>query len=309
VLRHFLTLRDFTKGEILEIIDLARKIKEESLRREFIPYLNKQTLAMIFEKSSTRTRVSFEVGIYQLGGIGLFLSKNDLQLGRGEPMKDTARVISRMCDLVMIRTYDQKSLEEFANYSLVPVINGLTDTYHPVQLMADYLTMIEYNKANNPTVAYIGDGNNMANSWLMLASKLGFTLKIATPKGYEPDPQVVKDALNFAKESGAKIEFFNDPSQAIKDADVVTTDTWISMGQEAEKEKRIKDFRGFEINSKLMQLAKKDAIFLHCLPAYRGYEVSEEVFETHSKEIFDEAENRLHAQKGIMVWLDRKRSE
>ncbi len=309
MLRHFLTLRDFTKGEILEIIDLARKIKEESLRREFIPYLNKQTLAMIFEKSSTRTRVSFEVGIYQLGGIGLFLSKNDLQLGRGEPMKDTARVISRMCDLVMIRTYDQKSLEEFANYSLVPVINGLTDTYHPVQLMADYLTMIEYNKANNPTVAYIGDGNNMANSWLMLASKLGFTLKIATPKGYEPDPQVVKDALNFAKESGAKIEFFNDPSQAIKDADVVTTDTWISMGQEAEKEKRIKDFRGFEINSKLMQLAKKDAIFLHCLPAYRGYEVSEEVFETHSKEIFDEAENRLHAQKGIMVWLDRKRSE
>ncbi|NPA03623.1 MAG: ornithine carbamoyltransferase [Epsilonproteobacteria bacterium] len=308
-MRHFLTLRDFTKGEILEIIDLARKIKEESLRREFIPYLNKQTLAMIFEKSSTRTRVSFEVGIYQLGGIGLFLSKNDLQLGRGEPMKDTARVISRMCDLVMIRTYDQKSLEEFANYSLVPVINGLTDTYHPVQLMADYLTMIEYNKANNPTVAYIGDGNNMANSWLMLASKLGFTLKIATPKGYEPDPQVVKDALNFAKESGAKIEFFNDPSQAIKDADVVTTDTWISMGQEAEKEKRIKDFRGFEINSKLMQLAKKDAIFLHCLPAYRGYEVSEEVFETHSKEIFDEAENRLHAQKGIMVWLDRKRSE
>ena len=308
-MRHFLSLKEYSKEEILAIIALAQSIKEEAKRKEFVPYLKNQTLAMIFEKSSTRTRVSFEVGIYQLGGIGLFLSKNDLQLGRGEPMKDTARVISRMCDMVMIRTYEQEKLEEFANFSSVPVINGLTNEYHPVQLMADYLTMIEYNKADNPTVAYVGDGNNMAHSWLMLASKLGFTLRIATPKGYEPKEEIIQDAMAFAKESGAKIELLNDPKEAVKDADVVTTDTWISMGQEDEKEKRLKDFQGFEVNNALMALAKEDAIFLHCLPAYRGYEVSEEVFEAHAKEIFDEAENRLHAQKGIMVWLDRQRSK
>ncbi len=291
------------------MIELARTIKERAKKRDFVPYLQNQTLAMIFEKSSTRTRVSFEVGIYQLGGIGLFLSKNDIQLGRGEPMKDTARVVSRMCDMVMIRTYAQETLEEFAAYSQVPVINGLTDKYHPVQLMADYLTMIEYGKAQDPVVAYIGDGNNMAHSWLMLASKLGFTLRIATPKGYEPSSEVVQDALEFAKRSGATIELGNDPKEAVRGADVVTTDTWISMGQEEEKERRLKDFDGFMVDEELMRLAKPDAIFLHCLPAYRGYEVSEEVFEAHADEIFDEAENRLHAQKGVMVWLDRKRSE
>ncbi len=291
------------------MIELARTIKKQAKKKDFVPYLQNQTLAMIFEKSSTRTRVSFEVGIYQLGGIGLFLSKNDIQLGRGEPMKDTARVVSRMCDMVMIRTYAQETLEEFARYSQVPVINGLTDKYHPVQLMADYLTMIEYDKAKDPVVAYVGDGNNMAHSWLMLASKLGFTLRIATPKGYEPDSEVVEDALAFAKESGATIELGYDPKAAVRDADVVTTDTWISMGQEDEKERRLKDFAGFMVDEALMSLAKPDAIFLHCLPAYRGYEVSEEVFEAHADEIFDEAENRLHAQKGVMVWLDRKRSE
>jgi len=306
-LRHFLTLRDFSKEEILEMIELARQIKAEAKRKEYVPYLKNQTLAMIFEKSSTRTRVSFEVGIYQLGGIGLFLSKNDIQLGRGEPMKDTARVVSRMCDMVMIRTFEQEKLEEFAAYSSVPVINGLTDTYHPVQLMADYLTMIEYDKADSPIVAYVGDGNNMAHSWLMLASKLGFTLRIATPKGYEPNSQIVEEALEFAKKSGALIELLHDPKEAVKGADVVTTDTWISMGQEEEKQKRLKDFQGFQVDSEMMNLAKPDAIFLHCLPAYRGYEVSEEVFEAHANEIFDEAENRLHAQKGVMVWLDRKR--
>ncbi len=306
-MRHFLTLRDFTKEEILEMIDLARSIKKETMKREYVPYLEHQTLAMIFEKSSTRTRVSFEVGIYQLGGIGLFLSKNDIQLGRGEPMKDTARVIGRMCDMVMIRTFEQSKLEEFAAFSRVPVINGLTNEYHPVQLMADYLTMLEFGKANDPVVAYIGDGNNMTHSWLMLASKLGFTLRIATPKGYEPLPQIVEDAKRFAKESGARIEIGHDPKWAIEGADVVTTDTWISMGQEDEKEKRLKDFAGFEVDRSLMSLAKPDAIFLHCLPAYRGYEVSEEVFEKYADVIFSEAENRLHAQKGIMVWLDRKR--
>ena len=308
-MRHFLTLKDFSKEEILEMIGLARTIKEQAKKRDFVPYLQNQTLAMIFEKSSTRTRVSFEVGIYQLGGIGLFLSKNDIQLGRGEPMKDTARVVSRMCDMVMIRTYAQETLEEFAAYSQVPVINGLTDKYHPVQLMADYLTMIEYDKAKDPVVAYVGDGNNMTHSWLMLASKLGFTLRIATPKGYEPDKEIVEDALEFAKTSGATIELGHDPKTAVRDADVVTTDTWISMGQEEEKDRRIKDFEGFMVDEALMSLAKPNAIFLHCLPAYRGYEVSEEVFEAHADEIFDEAENRLHAQKGVMVWLDRKRSE
>ncbi len=306
-MRHFLTLEDFTKEEILEIIDLAAKIKKEAKNGDFKPYMKNKTLGMIFEKSSTRTRVSFEVGIYQLGGVGLFLSSNDLQLGRGEPIKDTARVISRMVDMVMIRTYEQEKLEEFASYSKVPVINGLTDKYHPVQLMADYLTMIEYNKDKNPVVAYVGDGNNMTHSWMLLASKLGFELRVATPKGYEPLEEVIKSCEEFSKSSGGKIVYTNDPKTAVKDADVVTTDTWVSMGQEDEKEKRIRDFQGYMVDKKLMSLAKEDAIFLHCLPAYRDYEVSEEILEKYSETVFDEAENRLHAQKGIMVWLDSKR--
>ena len=308
-MRHFLTLADFSKDELLEMIDLAIKIKKQTKAKEFVPYLEKQTLGMIFEKSSTRTRVSFEVGIYQLGGVGMFLSSNDLQLERGEPLKDTARVVSSMVDMVMIRTFEHSKLEEFASYSKVPVINGLTDSYHPVQLMTDYLTMIEFNKADNPVVAYVGDGNNMTHSWLYLAAKLGFELRVATPVGYECDAEIVKRALEMAKESGAKITFSNDQKEAVKGCDVVTTDTWVSMGQEAEKEKRIKDFAGFMVDSELMSLAKDDAIFLHCLPAYRGYEVSEEVFEKYADVIFTEAENRLHAQKGIMVWLDSKRGE
>jgi ornithine carbamoyltransferase len=306
-MRHFLTLKDFSKEEILEMIDLAIKIKKEAKSRNYVPYLKDQTLGMIFEKSSTRTRVSFEVGIHQLGGKGLFLSSNDLQLGRGEPMKDTARVISRMVDMVMIRTYEQSKIEEFASFSKVPVISGLTDSYHPVQLMTDYLTMAEHGKDKNAVVAYVGDGNNMTHSWLMLASKLGFELRIATPKGYEVDASILADALEFAKQSGAIIKIGNDPKLAVAGASVVTTDTWISMGQEAEKEKKVKDFAGYMVDSKLMSLAQKDAMFLHCLPAYRDYEVSEEVFEAHSDEIFDEAENRLHAQKAVMVWLDKKR--
>ncbi|KFL34771.1 MULTISPECIES: ornithine carbamoyltransferase [unclassified Sulfurospirillum] len=307
-MRHFLTLKDYSKEEILEIIDLAIKIKKQAKKGKFKPYLENQTLGMIFEKSSTRTRVSFEVGIHQLGGKGLFLSSNDLQLGRGEPMKDTARVISRMVDIVMIRTFAQSTLEEFAAYSRVPVISGLSDSYHPVQLMADYLTMVEYKKDQNPIVAYVGDGNNMTHSWLMLASKLGFELRVATPKGYEVDATILEEALAFAKESGAVITIGNDPKEAIKGATVVTTDTWVSMGQEAEKAKRIADFQGFMVDDAMMDLAEKDAMFLHCLPAYRDYEVSESVFEAHADEIFDEAENRLHAQKAVMVWLDRHRN-
>ena len=305
-MRHFLTLRDFTRNELQEMIDLAVTIKAQTKAGEYVPYLKNQTLAMIFEKSSTRTRVSFETGIYQLGGTGLFLSSRDIQLGRGEPMKDTARVISRMVDMVMIRTFEQSKLEEFARYSRVPVINGLTDSFHPVQLMTDYLTMLEFGK-ENPVVAYVGDGNNMAHSWLYLAAIMGFELRVATPEGYECDPAVVADARKLAEIYGGTLKLGHDPKEAVAGADVVTTDTWVSMGQEEEKEKRIKDFAGFMVDSEMMSLAKSDAIFLHCLPAYRGYEVSEEVFEAHAEEIFTEAENRLHAQKGIMVWLDQQR--
>lgn len=307
-MRHFLTLADFSKEELLEMIALAQKIKAQTKQRKFVPYMEHQTLGMIFEKSSTRTRVSFETGIYQLGGIGLFLSSNDIQLGRGEPMKDTARVISRMVDMVMIRTFEHTKLEEFAKYSKVPVINGLTDDYHPVQLMTDYLTMLEFGK-ENPVVAYVGDGNNMTHSWLMLAAIMGFELRVATPKGYECDPAIVAKAESLAAQNGGRLIFGNDPKEAVKGADVVTTDTWISMGQEEEKETKLKAFDGYIVDEAMMSLAKEDAIFLHCLPAYRGYEVSEEVFEKHAEVIFTEAENRLHAQKGIMVWLDSHRND
>jgi ornithine carbamoyltransferase len=306
-------LIDYTKEEIEEIINLGFDIKKETKARIFKPYLKHYQLAMIFEKSSTRTRVSFEAGINQLGGNGIFLSTRDIQLGRGEPIEDTARVISRMVDMIMIRTFGQERLEEFAKYSKVPVINGLTDLCHPVQLLADLMTMIEFGKFDfkNPqktTVAYVGDGNNMANSWAIMAGILGFNLRIATPVGYEIDEFIKQKALEFAKKSGAKIEFFNNPAKAVKGADVVTTDTWVSMGQEDEKEKRIKDFQGFEVTTELMALSN-NAIFLHCLPAYRGYEVSEEVFESHADEIFQEAENRLHAQKGLMVWLSKQQKK
>jgi ornithine carbamoyltransferase len=305
--RHFLTLKNYTKEEILEILEISLEIKKEVKAKTFTPRLKNQTLAMIFEKSSTRTRVSFEVGMYQLGGHALFLSNRDIHLGRGEPIKDTARVISSMCDMVMIRTYEQSMLEEFARYSKVPVINGLSDSYHPVQLLADYMSMMECGKDANPIVAYVGDGNNMTHSWLMLASKLGFELRIATPKGYECDPTVIADAMSFAQVSGAKITITNNPKEAVKGATVVTTDTWISMGQEEEKAQRIRAFDGYIVDEALMALAREDAIFLHCLPAYRGVEVSEAVLEGAQSLIFEEAENRLHAQKGLMVWLDKHR--
>ena len=305
-MRHFLTLNDFGKDEILEMINLAREIKKEAKARDFKPYLKDQKLAMIFEKSSTRTRVSFDVGMNELGGHALFLSSSDIQIGRGEPIKDTARVISRMCDLVMARVNRHETLEEFAKFSRVPVINGLSDKFHPVQLMADYLTMLEFDAGG--CVAYVGDGNNIAHSWLMLASKLGLELRIATPAGYEPDGEILNLAMKNAQISGAKIYLTHDAKEAVSGADVVTTDTWVSMGQEAEKEKRLREFAGFCVDENLMKLAASGAIFLHCLPAYRGYEVSEAVFEAHADEIFAEAENRLHAQKGVMVWLDRHRN-
>lgn len=306
-MRHFLTINDFTKEEILEILDIAKDIKKEAKQKEYKPYLKNQVLAMIFEKSSTRTRISFEVGMHQLGGKGIFLNSKDIQLGRGEPIKDTARVIGRMCDMIMARVYKQSDLEDLAKFSGVPVINGLSDDFHPAQIMADYMTMLELGVSGK--VAYIGDGNNIASSWLLFASKIGLELAVATPKGYEPQNNVLNTALDNAKKSGAKISLSNDIKETIGSASVVITDTWISMGQEEEKEKRIKDFNGFIVDEKFMSLADKNAIFMHCLPAYRGYEVSEEVFENHSDEIFLEAENRLHAQKGIMVWLDKHRND
>ena len=306
-MRHFLTLNDFSKTEILEMIELGEKIKKETKQNIHKPYLKEQTLAMIFEKSSTRTRTSFEVGMYQLGGHAIFLSSKDIQLGRGEPIIDTARVLSGMVDMVMLRVYKQSDLNEFAKFATIPVINGLSDEFHPVQLMADFLTIKE--RASGETIAYIGDGNNMAHSWLMLASKMGFEIRVATPKGYEPDRRIIEIALQNAKISGAKISILNDPKEAISGADVVASDTWISMGQEDEKERKVKNFAGFCIDKKMMELAHKKAIVLHCLPAYRGYEISDEVFEAHADEIFLEAQNRLHTQKGVMVWLDSKRND
>ena len=306
-MRHFLTLADFSKQEILEILDIAKSLKKDLKAGKYSNLLERKTLGMIFEKNSTRTRVSFETGIYQLGGQGIFLSSNETQLGRGEPIKDTARVLSSMVDLIMMRTHEHARLEEFAHYSSIPVINGLSDSFHPMQLLADYLTMQECQKDKDPIVTYVGDGNNMAHSWLMLAAKMGFELRIASPKNYEVCPNIYQKAQEFAKISGAKLILTNNPQEALENADVITTDTWASMGQESEKEARKKAFEGYCITKDLMQLAKPDCIFLHCLPAYRGQEVSEEVLESSQSKIFLEAENRLHAQKGVMVWLHQNR--
>ncbi|RDU63591.1 ornithine carbamoyltransferase [Helicobacter didelphidarum] len=320
-MRHFLTLNDFSKAELLEMMKLAIDIKMQHIQGIPTPYLSGKTLAMVFEKSSTRTRVSFQVGIYQLGGFGIFLSNSDLQLGRGEIIRDSAAVISSMVDMIMVRTHMHQRLEEFAKYSSVPVINGLSDAFHPMQLLADYLTMIENgifvphrildgvahkNIIAMPIVAYIGDGNNMAHSWLMLASKLGFELRLACPKNYQPNQDIVAIAYENAKKSGAKIIITDDIIEVAKAANVITTDTWVSMGQEAEKEQRMRDFKDYKVDSHIMSLAHQDAIFLHCLPAYRGLEVSEEVIDGTQSKIIQEAHNRLHAQKGVMVWLNKQ---
>lgn len=308
-MKDFLSLKDCTKEQILAMIELAREIKAKHKQGIQTPLMQNQTLGMIFEKSSTRTRVSFEVGIYQLGGMGLFLSSNDIQLSRGEPIKDTARVVGSMVDMVMIRTFSHERLEEFASFCPVPVINGLSDRYHPVQLMADYLTMLECGLSlqdNRPIVAYVGDGNNIAHSWLMLAGKLGFELRIASPRGYGVNPAVYELAQHFTQKSGGKIVLGDDPREAILGANVVTTDTWTSMGQEDEKEERKKAFGAYQVTQEMMNLAREDAIFLHCLPAYRGQEVSDEVLEGRQSRVFLEAENRLHAQKGIMLYLHQK---
>ncbi|HEX2249420.1 MAG TPA: ornithine carbamoyltransferase [Gemmatimonadales bacterium] len=294
--RHFLAIPDFTKAELLAVFDLAARMKRGDYREK--PLAGK-TLGMIFAKSSTRTRVSFEVGAFQLGGHALFLSSRDIQLGRGEPIRDTARVLSRYLDGIMIRTYDHSDVEELARYASIPVINGLTDLLHPCQVMADLLTVREHLGGwEGQIVAWVGDGNNMANSWINAAGALGFELRLACPRGYEPNAEIL--ARNQEK---ATITLTWDPREAVEGAHVVNTDVWASMGQEEEQEQRVRAFNGYIVDASLMREAAKGAIFLHCLPAHRGEEVSEEVIEGPQSKVWDQAENRLHVQKAIMATL------
>ncbi|HEA8075642.1 TPA: ornithine carbamoyltransferase [Campylobacter jejuni] len=303
-MKHFLTLRDFSKEEILSLVNHASELKKEPKK-----LLQDKTLAMIFEKNSTRTRMAFELAITELGGKALFLNSNDLQLSRGEPVKDTARVIGAMVDFVMMRVNKHETLLEFARYSKAPVINALSELYHPTQVLGDLLTIKEWNKMQNgiAKVAFIGDSNNMCNSWLIAAAILGFEFSIAIPKNYKISPEIWEFAMKQALISGAKISLSHDKFEALKDKDVVITDTWVSMGEENEKERKIKEFERFIIDEKAMSVANKDAILLHCLPAYRGYEVSEEIFEKHADVIFEEARNRLYVVKALLCFLDNQR--
>ncbi len=298
--RDFLALSQYSRQELDDLFILTRDLKEK--QKKGIPHhlLAGKTLAMIFEKSSTRTRLSFEVGIFQLGGHGLFISNKDSQMGRGEPIRDTARVMARYCDGVMIRTFGQEIVEEFARYASVPVINGLTDLFHPCQIMADLFTVIEHKGGyEGLTYAWVGDGNNMANTWIEAAAIFGFELRLACPKGYEPDATV----LAWAKEKGARLLLTTDPREAVSGAHVLNTDVWASMGQEAEQKEREKAFAGYCLDESLVGLAAADAIVLHCLPAHRGEEISDGVIEGKHSVVWDEAENRLHVQKAIMARL------
>ena len=302
-MNHLLKLLDLSTEEITGILDLADQLKYE--RKHKIPHelLKGQTLGMIFQKSSTRTRVSFETGMYQLGGHALFLSSRDLQIGRGEPVQDTARVLSRYLDGIMIRTFEQKEVEDLAKFGSIPVINGLTDFCHPCQVLADLMTIREkFGSFSGLKMCFIGDGNNMANSLIVGGLKVGMNVAVATPDGYKPDGAV----LEFTKGYGDKFALETDPFMAASGADILITDTWTSMGEEAEKEERKKIFKDYQINRQLLAAANAGAMVQHCLPAYRGQEITEEVFEEHADEIFNEAENRLHAQKAVMVKLMKK---
>ena len=302
-MKNLLKLLDLSTEEIIGILDLADQLKYE--RKHNIPHelLKGQTLGMIFQKSSTRTRVSFETGMYQLGGHALFLSSRDLQIGRGEPVQDTARVLSRYLDGIMIRTFEQKEVEDLAKFGSIPVINGLTDFCHPCQVLADLMTIREkFGSFSGLKMCFIGDGNNMANSLIVGGLKVGMNVAVATPDGYKPDGAV----LEFTKGYGDKFSLETDPFMAASGADILITDTWTSMGEEAEKEERKKIFNDYQINRQLLAAANAGAMVQHCLPAYRGQEITEEVFEEHADEIFNEAENRLHAQKAVMVKLMKK---
>ena len=296
-MKHLLKMLDLSTQEIIEILNLADQLKYELKHGIDHPLLKGKTLGMIFQKASTRTRVSFEVGMYQLGGLPLFLSANDLQIGRGEPVQDTARVLSRYLNGIMIRTYAQEEVENLAKYGNIPIVNGLTDFCHPCQILADLMTIRENKeRLEGLKMCFIGDGNNMMNSLIVGGLKTGMEVSVACPEGYDPDQRV----LDFAKDF-EQFSLFRTPKEAVVDADVVITDVWASMGQEGEAEKRRQAFAGYQINSELMALAKEDAMVQHCLPAHRGEEITEEVFEAHAAEIFEEAENRLHAQKAVLV--------
>jgi len=298
-MKHLLKLADLTQNDILDILNLADQLKYETKHGIEHHHLKGKTLGMIFQKSSTRTRVSFETGMYQLGGQALFLSNRDLQIGRGEPVEDTARVLSRYLDGIMIRTFEQKEVEDLAEYGSIPIINGLTDYCHPCQVLADLMTIREYkNSFEGLKFCFIGDGNNMANSLIVGAIKMGMECAIACPDNYKPDAEIIK----WANENG-KFTCSSDILECAKDADILYTDVWASMGQEEEKAEREKVFKGFQINDAVMAAAKKDAMVLHCLPAHREEEITAKVFEEHANEIFDEAENRLHAQKAVLVKL------
>ena len=299
-MKHLLKLLDLSTEEITDILNLADQLKYE--QKHGIPHniLKGQTLGMIFQKSSTRTRVSFETGMYQLGGQALFLSSRDLQIGRGEPVQDTARVLSRYLSGIMIRTFAQKEVEDLAEYGSIPIINGLTDYCHPCQVLADLQTVREHkNKLDGLKFCYIGDGNNMANSLTVGALKVGMSVSLGCPEGYFPDQTLI----DFAKQYPGKFQIISNPVEAAADADVVYTDVWASMGQEGEAAKRREVFKGYQINDAVMASAKPDAMVMHCLPAHREEEITAKVFEQHADEIFDEAENRLHAQKAVMVRL------
>lgn len=299
--KHFLALHDFSKQELDAMLALSTDLKQKQKSGVEHHLLKGKTLAMIFEKASTRTRISFEAGIYQLGGHGLFISSANSQMGRGEPIKDSARVMSRYCDGVMIRTFGQEIVDEFARYSSVPVINGLTDLFHPCQIMADLQTVIEHKGGyQGLKFAWVGDGNNMANTWIEAAAIFGFDLALACPNGYEPDRQV----WDWAQKQGtANISITEDPEEAARDADVINTDVWASMGQESEQKQREFAFQGYCVDDELMAAAKSDSIVLHCLPAHRGEEISDSVIEGKHSVVWDEAENRLHIQKAIMATL------
>ena len=296
-MKHLLKLMDWSQKEISEVLNLADQLKFEKKNGIEHHYLKGKTLGMIFSKSSTRTRVSFEVGMYDLGGTALFLSSRDLQIGRGEPVEDTARVLSRYLDGIMIRTFDQKEVEDLAKYGQIPIINGLTDYCHPCQVLADLMTIREYKGAcAGNKLCYIGDGNNMTNSLIVGGIKMGMEVSVACPKGYEPDAEI----MAWAKENG-KFTCTDNVLEAAKGADVLYTDVWASMGQEGEAEERKKIFKGYQINAEVMAVSNEKAMVMHCLPAHREEEITAEVFEAHANEIFDEAENRLHAQKAVLV--------
>ena len=303
--RDLLSIHELSVDEVEEILTLAAELKAKQKAGIEHKLLAGKTLGMIFEKSSTRTRVSFETGMYQLGGQALFLSNRDLQLGRGEPIKDTARVLSRYLDGIMIRTYGHERVVELAEYADIPVINALTDLLHPCQVLTDLLTIREHKGKNlkGLKMAYVGDGNNMTNSYMYGCAKAGMEFVAATPEDYRPDPEVTKLAMEDAKATGASITLMTDPVEAVKGADIVVTDTWASMGQEEEHDARKKIFAPYQVNKELMAHADKRAIVMHCLPAYRGEEITEEVLEANANVIFDEAENRLHTQKAIMALL------